>query len=384
MSASWARTFQLEDGKAAAQLCAINLLAQLKAACGGDLDRVRALREARRLRQRHARFHPASRSGQWRLRPVRGGVRRCRQACPRRRRRGLAAARRGRGSGRGVRDRSDADHAWLRPARAEIGADAWKPAPIRKARPSPHPFTRYEFFAALEESGSATRAHRLAAGASGAGRSGAVQAFMPLYLKSHSQGEYVFDHAWADALERAGGDYYPKLQCSVPFTPVTGPRILARDGQGTARLLLKAGKAATRPDRRLVAAHHLSHRGGMGSGGRAQAICCAPTSNSIGTIAAIAISTQFLGELSSAKRKNLRKERAAVREAGVEIRLADRQRHHRSPLGPVLRILHGYGQPQMGPSLSHPRILQPHRREHGGPDPAGHGAAGRRTISPAR
>ncbi len=51
---------------------------------------------------------------------------------------------------------------------------------------------------------------------------------MPLYLKSHSQGEYVFDHAWANAYQRAGGRYYPKLQCAVPFTPATGPRLIAR------------------------------------------------------------------------------------------------------------------------------------------------------------
>ena len=53
---------------------------------------------------------------------------------------------------------------------------------------------------------------------------------MPCYLKSHSQGEYVFDRGWADAYERAGGRYYPKLQASVPFTPATGPRLLIRDG----------------------------------------------------------------------------------------------------------------------------------------------------------
>ena len=52
---------------------------------------------------------------------------------------------------------------------------------------------------------------------------------MPLYLKTHSQGEYVFDHSWADAYERAGGDYYPKLQCAVPFTPATGPRLITRE-----------------------------------------------------------------------------------------------------------------------------------------------------------
>ena len=59
---------------------------------------------------------------------------------------------------------------------------------------------------------------------------GALVAAMPLYLKSHSYGEYVFDHGWADAFERAGGRYYPKLQAAVPFTPATGPRLLVRPG----------------------------------------------------------------------------------------------------------------------------------------------------------
>ena len=72
---------------------------------------------------------------------------------------------------------------------------------------------------------------------------GEVLAIMPCYLKNHSQGEYVFDHGWAEAYERAGGNYYPKLQASVPFTPVTGPRLLVREGVKTdaAREALVAG-----------------------------------------------------------------------------------------------------------------------------------------------
>ena len=150
--------------------------------------------------------------------------------------------------------------------RGGIGAAALEcAAPIRKAAADPHPFTRFEFFAALEavRLGLAPRtgwqpAHLVLE------EDGAVHGILPAYLKSHSQGEYVFDHAWADALERAGGDYYPKLQCSVPFTPVTGPAHPGPRRQGTRALLLKAGKAATRPDRRLVAAHHLPDQGGMG------------------------------------------------------------------------------------------------------------------------
>jgi uncharacterized protein len=93
-----------------------------------------------------------------------------------------------------------------------------------------NPFVSHAFFAALEASGSAcartgwSPRHLLAR------LDGGIAGIVPCYLKSHSQGEYVFDRGWADAFERAGGSYYPKLQASVPFTPATGPRLLIRDG----------------------------------------------------------------------------------------------------------------------------------------------------------
>ncbi|MDA4791852.1 GNAT family N-acetyltransferase, partial [Enterobacter hormaechei] len=62
----------------------------------------------------------------------------------------------------------------------------------------------------------------------------------PAYLKSHSQGEYVFDHGWAEAFERAGGQYYPKLQLGIPFTPATGARLLTTDAPATQRALLSS------------------------------------------------------------------------------------------------------------------------------------------------
>ena len=68
---------------------------------------------------------------------------------------------------------------------------------------------------------------------------------MPLYLKSHSWGEYVFDQSWADAWERAGGRYYPKLQATVPFTPVPGPRLLARPGADASRTRALLANALT-------------------------------------------------------------------------------------------------------------------------------------------
>lgn len=94
---------------------------------------------------------------------------------------------------------------------------------------SDNPFVRHEFLRALEDSGSVDAGtgwqpyHLLLRDATGA-----LIAASPMYLKSHSFGEYVFDHAWADAYGHAGGDYYPKLQIAAPFTPVTGPRLLAR------------------------------------------------------------------------------------------------------------------------------------------------------------
>ncbi|MGJ8533984.1 MAG: GNAT family N-acetyltransferase [Alphaproteobacteria bacterium] len=93
-----------------------------------------------------------------------------------------------------------------------------------------NPFLSYDFLSSLEESGSATDSAGWYARHLVLEKPGdAPLAVVPAYLKTHSQGEYVFDHGWADAYERAGGSYYPKLQMSVPFTPVTGRRLLIAD-----------------------------------------------------------------------------------------------------------------------------------------------------------
>src|ERR1700761_3743694 len=123
---------------------------------------------------------------------------------------------------------------------SQIAADEWDACanPVaggsRDGSRSPYnPFVSHAFFSAVEKSGSATARtgwgprHLLAR------RDGAIAGIVPCYLKSHSQGEYVFDRGWADAYERAGGRYYPKLQASVPFTPATGPRLLIRDDVDT-------------------------------------------------------------------------------------------------------------------------------------------------------
>ncbi len=106
-----------------------------------------------------------------------------------------------------------------------------------------NPLVSYAFLSALEDSGCAVRrtgwqGHHLRL----ENAQGKLLGAVPCYLKSHSQGEYVFDHGWSDAFERAGGNYYPKLQCAVPFSPVTGPRLLVSKGEDSATV--KAGLAA--------------------------------------------------------------------------------------------------------------------------------------------
>ncbi len=98
------------------------------------------------------------------------------------------------------------------------------------SKPAYNPFVSHAFFSACEASGSATARTGWAPRHLIAKVGGTVVGIVPCYLKSHSQGEYVFDRGWADAYERAGGRYYPKLQASVPFTPATGPRLLIRGG----------------------------------------------------------------------------------------------------------------------------------------------------------
>ncbi|MDE2006644.1 MAG: N-acetyltransferase [Rhodospirillales bacterium] len=110
----------------------------------------------------------------------------------------------------------------LHAAIAEIPAQEWD-----SCAGAANPFVGHAFLAALEDSGSAgPRTGWLPRHAALRDAEGRLLAVAPMYAKSHSYGEYVFDHGWANALERAGGSYYPKLQVAVPFSPVPGPRLL--------------------------------------------------------------------------------------------------------------------------------------------------------------
>jgi predicted N-acyltransferase len=138
---------------------------------------------------------------------------------------------------------------------AEIGREAWD-----ACAGSANPFVSFDFLDILEQSGCAVeRTGWAPQHISAEDEAGEIGAVMPLYLKSHSQGEYVFDWAWADAYERAGGRYYPKLLSASPFSPVTGPRMLVRgDIERDAGRRLLVGGALTLAERLEASSLHVT------------------------------------------------------------------------------------------------------------------------------
>ena len=177
------------------------------------------------------------------------------------------------------------------------------------------PFVRHEFLSALIDTGCA---------AAGSGwlprfllryRAGALAGAMPLFAKSHSYGEYVFDWAWADAHERHGIDYYPKLLCAIPFTPVQGTRIL-----GEAKPLLIEAALQLARDLGTSSLHVLFPRPEEAELLAAHGMLLRRTVQFHWRNRGYADFEAFLAELSHAKRKNIRRERRRVREAGVTLR----------------------------------------------------------------
>ena len=180
-----------------------------------------------------------------------------------------------------------------------------------------NPFVSHAFLTALEDSASVgARSGWDPAPIVVKDAAGVLVAAAPAYLKSHSQGEYVFDHAWADAWHRAGGDYYPKLQIASPFTPATGPRLLVREAK-LAPVLLAGAEALCRQNG-LSSAHATFLAPGQAPWFEAAGWLMRTDIQFHWENRGFASFDDFLGTLASAKRKNLRKERAAA-QAGVEI-----------------------------------------------------------------
>ena len=201
----------------------------------------------------------------------------------------------------------------------EIGAALWDRLANPEVLPLPYPFTRHAFFAALEESASASPKTGWKPLHLVLSRNGTITALLPLYLKSHSFGEYVFDHGWAEAFARAGGRYYPKLQASVPFTPVTGAKFLIAAGEDvteTILLLLKAGERAV-DEMRASSLHITFMTEAEWQVAGAEGYLLRTDRQFHWENRGYRSFDDFLADLASAKRKNLRKERASVAAEGI-------------------------------------------------------------------
>ena len=196
-----------------------------------------------------------------------------------------------------------------------IDADEWDAIAGKK-----NPFVSHAFLTALETGGAVggnsgwSAMHLLLRS-----ENGQLLGAMPHYLKHHSYGEYIFDHSWANAFERAGGTYYPKLLGAIPFTPASGPRLLVRDGRRDHKVALARGALRLLNEYQLSSAHinflpeqdakllandGWLHRTGIQYHWHNQDF---------------ANFDAFLASLSSRKRKNIRKERASIAASGITL-----------------------------------------------------------------
>jgi predicted N-acyltransferase len=180
-----------------------------------------------------------------------------------------------------------------------------------------NPFVCHDFLSILEESGSVGPGTGWSpAPITVSDDAGLLVAAAPAYLKSHSQGEYVFDHGWADAWERAGGQYYPKLQIASPFSPVPGPRLLLRDEAAGPTLI--AGLEAVTDQNGLSSAHATFITSEQCDDFRAAGWLIRQGNQFHWVNDGYATFDDFLAVLSSRHRKDMRKERARAQE-GLEI-----------------------------------------------------------------
>ena len=214
----------------------------------------------------------------------------------------------------------------------EIDAGTWN-ACAHAPELAYNPFVDYHFLHALEKSNSASAETGWAPFHISLEANGEVVAVLPLYLKSHSRGEFVFDGSWANAWHQAGGRYYPKLQSSVPFTPATGPRLLAKSGAHRTsiqrHLLEVASQLAARTG---VSSLHITFMPEdewqlAGRVGLLQRLDTQFHWHNDG----YATFDEFLDELSSKKRKNIRRERRLALTNGIEVEWltgSDLKEHH--------------------------------------------------------
>lgn len=205
----------------------------------------------------------------------------------------------------------------------QIPAGDWDacacPEALDGGRPN-DPFTTHRFLSALEDSGSVGRGTGWQPQYLTAYRDGQLIACAPMYAKSHSQGEYIFDHNWAHAYEQAGGRYYPKLQMAVPFTPVTGRRLLVRPGfDGVGHSALVQGAVQLAANNEISSLHVTFCTEQEAKAGEQMGLMPRLTQQFHWLNQDYDDFDGFLASLSSRKRKNIRKERAQAQGFGGEI-----------------------------------------------------------------
>ncbi|HTZ71464.1 MAG TPA: GNAT family N-acetyltransferase, partial [Acetobacteraceae bacterium] len=202
----------------------------------------------------------------------------------------------------------------LHAAIAEIDSASWD-----ICAGTQNPFVSHAFLSVVEESGSAgPRTGWLPRHAALRDEAGALVAVAPMYAKGHSYGEYVFDHGWARAFEQAGGNYYPKLQVAVPFSPVPGPRLLIHPHAGVPHAVLAEALAQSCRELRLSSVHvtfcQEDEYAALGEGGWLQRLGIQYHWHNEN----YATFDDFLTALSSRKRKSIRRERRDANDAGLE------------------------------------------------------------------
>jgi predicted N-acyltransferase len=221
------------------------------------------------------------------------------------------------------------------------------------------PFTTHRFLLALEESSSVGPGTGWQPLYLTVHQDGQIIGCAPLYGKSHSQGEYIFDFNWADAFTRAGGQYYPKFQIAVPFTPATGPRFLAREGFETVAMpALVQGAIQVAAEQGVSSLHVTFCTEDEAIAGAAMGLLRRTTQQFHWENHGFETFADFLTTLTARKRKNIRRER----DRGAKLWRNHPSPHRRSDqsrtLGRLLAVLPRYRPSQMGHALPDPRIFR--------------------------
>ncbi len=208
---------------------------------------------------------------------------------------------------------------------SDIDQQDWDACACPETQPNTRaidPFTTHRFLSALERSGSVGPGTGWTPRPIVVRANGQVIAVAPLYAKGNSQGEYVFDHAWAHAYEQAGGDYYPKLQIAAPFTPATGRRLLTRPGQEiTGQSALIQGAIQLAASNRVSSLHLTFCTGDEVENGKQMGLMHRTGLQFHWENTGYKSFTAFTADLSSRKRKNIRRERLQANDFGGQIHM---------------------------------------------------------------